>query len=121
MAFTLDMTKRTVSVCEAPAGRAKREPDPNPLEDFVANSYTTNTWQVIEGVPTVENIEVENFRSDGKRKISEAVIIERMLRRAARTLGYGIAISIKPNAKKGMVDIFFHAQAKRQRRTKVKD
>lgn len=118
MAYTLDMSKYTVKVAETPPTRAKREPEPNPLLEHIQKSHDTGEWLSLKAVPTAENVTVTNPATQQPSKVSEATIIERMLRRGARTLNYGIDIAIEPNAKKGHVDVFFHARARRARKVK---
>lgn len=118
MAYTIDMSKRTIEVGEAPPSRHTRVPEPNPLLDYVKQSYDKDEWLIIRAVPTVDNILVTNPVTKEESKISEVNVIERMLRRGARTLGCGIAISYEPGTKKGQMDVYFLAKEKRARKAK---
>lgn len=121
MAYTLDMSKRVIEVGEAPPSRHTRQPEPNPLLDHVQQSYDEEEWLIIRGVPTVENIAVTNPITKEESKISEADVVERMLRRGARTLGVGIDITFEAATKKGCVDVYFYARERRTRKVKPKE
>lgn len=118
MAYSLDMSKRTPRVAAEPPRRAKRVPEPNPLMESVQQSYDSGEWLVLEAVPTAQTITVTNPITDKDSKKSEADIIQNMLRRAARVLRCGMDISLQPNAKKGHVDVYFHARARRDKKAK---
>lgn len=121
MAYTLDISKRTIEVGEAPPSRHTREPEPNPLLESVEQSFDTGEWLILRGVPTTSTVAVTNPITKQESKISEADVVERMLRRAARTLGCGIDISFEVTTKKGQVDVYFHARERRARKVKLKE
>lgn len=121
MAYTLDMTKFVIVAGEAPASRSKREPEPNGLLEHVERSFNSDEWLILYGVPTANTIEVTNPITKETSKISEADVVERMLRRASRTLGIGIDITFEAAKKKGQTDVYFHARARRTRKAKTKE
>lgn len=121
MAYTLDTDKFVITAGKAPASRGSRAQEPNALLEHVQRSFDNKEWLILYAVPTASTIAVTNPITKAESKISEADVVERMLRRAARTLGCGVDITYEPTKKKGVVDVYFLARPKRARKAKPKE